>query len=408
MESKGLAVFRNYLSFTSLDALSCEFEIVHEGRVFRSGSLDLHAAPGEEEIIPLPLEGCPSGSLLNFSFRLRSAESWAPAGYLLCRDQLLLSLGASVPAVILPDRALSLSVENGQASVVGSGFRIVFESGGIREWSRGGVSLLAGKTSPSFWRAPTDNDLGGSSCLAARWEELGLNRLLARSEMFTAEMEKNKAIIRISEIWGPKVHAPLFRVRQDYTVHGDGRVFLNLRFEPLREISCYLPRLGLRMTLPGSFSRLIWEGRGPQESYPDKKTGALLGRYALSVDETHEPYIRPQENGAHEDTRFAALLDNRGTGLLAAGKDFSFSAHRYTPEALAKAQHTFELEQSEEITWLLDGAMGPLGTASCGPEPLPEDRLYLKEPRTFRFAFLALDEQSLSVDAAARALCRDL
>ena len=153
---------------------------------------------------------------------------------------------------------------------------------------------------------------------------------------------------------------------QRYTISGEGKIALEITYAPLKEIAEYLPRLGLRMALPGEFERLIWQGRGPQESYPDKKTGALLGRYETTVEATHEPYVRPQENGAHEDTAFAALLNARGVGLLAAGENFSFSAHHYTPEMLTKAQHTYELARTEEITLLLDGAMGPLGSNSCG------------------------------------------
>ena len=114
--------------------------------------------------------------------------------------------------------------------------------------------------------------------------------------------------------------------------------------------------------------------------------------------------MRPQENGAHEDTSFATLINPRGMGLMVSGDNFSFSAHHYSPEMLTAAQHTIELGRTEEITWLIDGVMGPLGSNSCGPEPLEKDRLYLKAPRSFRFAFLPFDAQALSVDGAAKAL----
>ena len=71
---------------------------------------------------------------------------------------------------------------------------------------------------------------------------------------------------------------------------------------------------------------------------------------------------------------------------------------------LTAAQHTIELGRTEGVTWLIDGAMGPIGTASCGPEPLEEDRLYLKEARSFHFTFLPFDAQTLSVDGAAAAV----
>ena len=89
--------------------------------------------------------------------------------------------------------------------------------------------------------------------------------------------------------------------------------------------------------------------------------------------------------------------------MMVSGENYSFSVHHYTPEMLTEAEHTVELGRTEQITWLIDGAMGPLGTNSCGPEPLEEDKLYLKETRTFRFAFLPFDAETLSIDAAAQA-----
>ena len=211
------------------------------------------------------------------------------------------------------------------------------------------------------------------------------------------------AVIELSGVYGSKVMPPLMRVTQKYTVEGSGKIKLDICYAPLKEIADYLPRLGLRMDAAPGFDRLVWQGRGPFESYPDKKTGALLGRWEFTVDETHEPYVRPQENGAHEDTAFAALLNDRGMGFMVSGENYSFSVHHYTPEMLTKAEHTVELGRTDAITWLIDGAMGPLGTNSCGPEPREEDRLYLKAPRTFRFAFLPFDAQALSIDAAAEA-----
>ena len=87
--------------------------------------------------------------------------------------------------------------------------------------------------------------------------------------------------------------------------------------------------------------------------------------------------------------------------------NYLFNLH-YTAVPAAKmltaAQHTIELGRTDGVTWLIDGAMGPIGTASCGPEPLEKDRLYLKEARSFRFAFLPFDAETLSAEAAAQAI----
>ena len=364
----------------------------------------MHTSAGETEEAALNLGSYPVGAMLNFTFTLKEDVSWAKAGHIVAQDQIALALGYAEPAVCLPRNALSMEKTHSGCVVKGQDFAVSFNREGMSGLVFHNVNLLESGLKPNLWRAPTDNDQGWPS-IAKKWEELGLNRLLCRNDSFGASLNDHGAVIEISGVYGQKVMPPLLRITQKYTVTSEGKIALDITYAPLREIAEYLPRLGLRLEMPAGFDRLIWQGRGPHESYPDKKTGAPIGRYESTVDETHEPYVRPQENGAHEDTRFAALLNNRGIGLLASSKNFSFSAHHYTPEMLTAAQHTIELGRTDSVTWLIDGAMGPLGTASCGPEPLEEDRLYLKEPRSFRFCFLPFDAETLSVDGAAKTVC---
>ena len=401
-EAKGLIRLRSYYDFLSLSHLRGHYAVLDGEKILAQGAFDPDAGPGEEQEIKLPLGAYPKGALLNLTFTLKEDCPWAPAGYAVARDQLALRLGADVPAVSLPAYPLSLEETHEGCAVRGNDFAYSFDREGLSGMVFRGVKLLSSGIRANFWRAPTDNDAGLFS-IARQWEEMGLNRMQCRNDRFSITRRQSHVEIEISGVYGPKVVPPIARVTQRYAVFGDGRIQLDIEFSPLKEIKAYLPRLGVRMALTDGFDRLIWQGRGSWESYPDKKTGALLGRYEAQVDDTHEPYVRPQENGAHEDSSFAALLNERGIGLMAAGEQFSFSAHHYTPEALTAAQHTVELKREQDITLCLDGAMGPLGTCSCGPEPMEDEKLYLKEPRSFRFVLLPFDRQALSVDAAYRA-----
>ncbi len=404
-EGTGLVCFHNYLGFLPLSVFQCHYEVRTGDRILTQGELSLNAGPGEEEKVRIPLGAYPSEAWLNCIFSLRDATNWGTEGFVVARNQVQLMLGKREQTMRLPSDPLSMEKEGDCVRILGRSFSLEFTREGLSKWDFQGESMLKEGIRPSLWRAPTDNDQGGRSNLAARWRELGLDRLLYRSEIFRAEAGEREIQVLCSGVLGPKVAMPLIRFEQQYTVRGDGSVSLAVSFAPLREIEPYLPRLGIRLSMPDDFNRLIWKGRGPGESYPDKKTGAFLGRYECQVEDTHVPYIRPQENGAHEDVSGAALLNIRGIGLLAAGESFSFSAHAYSPEALTAAEHTFELKKEDRITWLLDGAMGPLGTASCGPEPLESLRLRLNESRSFRFVFLPFDRQNLSFRAAMEA-CR--
>ena len=400
-EEKGIVSFRNY-GFLSLSHLNGRYAVMDGGKVLGQGEFHLDTPAGETEEKTLPLGEYPKGALLNLTFYLAEDTPWAKAGHIVAQDQLPLALGQARETPRLAQDALAIEKTHAGYTVTGRDFAVSFDREGMSGLNFHGVSVIAEGVKANLWRAPTDNDLGWNGA-AANWEKLGLNRLLCRNEALSAAMEDDRAVIDISGVYGPKVTPPVLRVTQKYTVHGSGKIVLDICYTPLKTIDQYLPRLGIRMDLAPGFDRLVWQGRGPHESYPDMKTSALIGRYERAVEDTHEPYVRPQENGSHEDTAFAALLNDRGIGLLAAGEGFAFSAHHYTPEMLTQAQHTIELGRTDTVTWLIDGVMGPLGTNSCGPEPLEEERLYLKEARAFRFSFLPFDAQCLSADAAARA-----
>src|SRR5262249_18583850 len=155
-------------------------------------------------------------------------------------------------------------------------------------------------------------------------------------------------------------------------IDGTGAVAIETTIVP-RGAMPHLPRIGLRMCLPEGFDHFAWYGRGPHESYSDRKESARVGVYRGTVQEQVVPYIRPQENGNKTDVRWAAVTNARGIGLLAVGMPLlNVSAHQYTLEDLTRARHTYELSRRNETFLYLDHAQAGLGSQSCGPGPLPQ------------------------------------
>ncbi len=167
-----------------------------------------------------------------------------------------------------------------------------------------------------------------------------------------------------------------------YTVYGSGDIVLEMHIIPEVVEVPFLPRVGLQMTLFGEYERFTWYGRGPHESYSDRKAGARVGVYDGTVDEQYVPYIVPEENGNKTDVMWVSLTDEEGAGLLAVGAPvLEVSAHHYTTEDLTVATHTYELERREDITLNLDYAQSGLGSASCGPGRLEQYQLRPQELR---------------------------
>jgi beta-galactosidase len=141
-----------------------------------------------------------------------------------------------------------------------------------------------------------------------------------------------------------------------------------------------LPRLGMQMAMPAQFNKLTWFGRGPQENYWDRKTGAALGLYTGNVNELIHRYVRPQENGNRSDVRWMALTDPNSVGLVAVGMPtIDISAWPFTMQDLEEAKHINEPPQADTITVNLDyKQMGVGGDDSWGARTHPEYTLPAK------------------------------
>jgi beta-galactosidase len=130
---------------------------------------------------------------------------------------------------------------------------------------------------------------------------------------------------------------------------------------------------------------VTWFGTGPHETYPDRKRGGRIGRWESSVADQYVPYIRPQENGGHADVRWLELSDGHGRGLrLTLDQPRQVSATHFRDQDLASATHAVELRPRAETVVHLDAAHRGLGTASCGPDTLPE---YLVGPGEYRWSW---------------------
>jgi beta-galactosidase len=146
-----------------------------------------------------------------------------------------------------------------------------------------------------------------------------------------------------------------------------------------------LPRVGLAFEVAAALEQLVWLGRGPHETYPDRRRGAAFGRWESTVTDQYVPYVVPQEHGGHSDTRWFALHDGAGHGLrIGASAPFHFSVGHFTAGDLLAARHAVELRPRPEIFVHVDVAHRGLGTLSCGPDTLPEYRV---GPGRYRFTW---------------------
>jgi len=385
----------NRYFYASLDHLAISWELSEDGYVIASGALDqLSLVPGESQEMTVPFRQPPlvAGAeyWLTLRFTLAQPTLWADAGHVVAWEQFAVPFAAPKAAAlpIATTPALRLRDLAKEILVLGHDFRLVFvkADGAIHSFRAVGRELVMRGPQLNLWRAPTDNDANtwGDMRAAIHWREVGYDRLVHQVGEITAAQPQPQVVVVTARARVCALdRAAGFDCDYTYTIYGSGDVVIETHLVPDAGL-IYLPRVGLQMTLPGGYETMTWYGRGPHESYVDRKGSAPVGVYSGTVDEQHTPYVTPQENGNKTDVRWLALTDANGAGLLAVGMPLlEVSAHHYTTQDLAQARHWHELPRRREITLNLDHRQMGLGNASCGPGTLPQ---YLIQPEEMRFS----------------------
>lgn len=124
-----------------------------------------------------------------------------------------------------------------------------------------------------------------------------------------------------------------------YTITQAG-VLVELQFQPDGRLP-ELPEVGVCFETAASYESLTYLGRGPQENYSDRQAAADIGLYNIPIDEMYVPYLRPQENGARTDVRFASLQGEKRSLRIESVEEtpFTLSVCRWSPEELEAATH---------------------------------------------------------------------
>lgn len=359
---KGAFLLENRQMFRDLSGYRLLWSLEADGNTLQSGEvpsvLIARTPPGGTAHISIPVETAEEG-VVTLTFRwLQNADSpWAEAGYEQAFDQFVLK-SAAPASQIPPQGKLELTETGGAATVRGEGFSMRFERGALVSWIRGGEEYLFRPLKPNCYRAMTDNDRGLSNFvppLLPFLAESGWKRANTRIRgKMSATLTGDSVYIHVR--W----RHPFFRRMETvYRVYTNGSIELahlasTRRKKPIR--------VGMQCSLTSGFDRAEWIGRGPEENYPDRKSGCAIGRFQSEIAALEHPYMRPQENGARCDVESLSLEGgNKRMKIERLSDSLQFSAWRYSQEALDDAEHQHELSREAETTLSLDGAMRGVG-----------------------------------------------
>ncbi len=387
----GTVTIYNEYDFTDVNAFDVTWELNCDGTVVQNGKLPtLDLEPKRKTQITIPLETVTPEAgqkyWLKVTFALAQDTSWAPRGHIVAWDQFAMPFQTPSPVVadlrLMPE--VALSEQDNSYTVTGDGFKVSVgkQSGAIESLILGDMELIRAPLTPNFWRVPIDNDNGnGMPRRLGAWREAGANRDILSVQ--AKQVQPQMARITVD---GTIPVGTATKLVITYEIFGTGDIVVEQSLYPSGEGLPNLPRFGMQMAIGGQFSEMTWLGRGPHETYWDRKTGAAVGLYSGPVVDQSHIYVRPQENGNKTDVQWLTLTDRTGTGLLAIGEEpLSVSAWPYSMDDLTKATHCNELPYRDYITVNLDyKQMGVGGDDSWGARTHPEYTLPAK-PYSYRF-----------------------
>jgi beta-galactosidase len=396
VDASGLGVRSGY-DHVGLEHLAFAWRLELDGIERARGALDVPAlAPGESARLAFPSDAMaraagdePGEWWLTVEAALATDAAWAPAGHVVARRQGLVAGRPRVPTASAAVGRAAGAQHDGDVVRLGPA---TFDAASGRLVRLGALDLDGPRL--DVYRAPIENDRGqgGVNDLAAVWSAVGLDRMLDRTDAVEVDGERLRVAGRLAAATHP--HAVEYAF--EWTADGDGVVLAaSVAFTgpwadtPFRHRDIVLPRLGLRLGLPGSYGTASWFGRGPGESYVDSTDAAAIGRWTAAIDELQVRYPVPQENGNHVDTRWLELT-GQGVPTLRVDGDpvFDFAARRWTSEDLERARHPHDLVDSGRVWLNVDHRQLGLGSASVGPA-IPERYRIPRERTTWRVRFSA-------------------
>jgi beta-galactosidase len=295
----------------------------------------------------------------NIQFHQREATQWAEKGYVVAANQLPLTTGAFAPVAkpVVPMTVDQISVAgtggetDGTIEITGPDglFAYTFDkaAGTFTDMSFKGRRFATLGYEPNFYMPVTDNQAGeaysggsnGSSAVELiKWKQSGASRTQTATTYSTATTYANYVeIVNTSA----NTSSPLsVTMTTTYKVYPTGEINVSEHyvFGATPVGGRYIMNvIGGYMKLVPGMENITYFARGPEENYVDRRTGTDVGVYSTTVSKNYVEYITSQDTGERLDTRWAAVTDDTGFGVVmkagqfAANNLFTGNASAYNP-----------------------------------------------------------------------------
>lgn len=371
--------------FADFSDKEMRYRILKNGKVvFEKANISLNVKP--QSSLKLRFKDIPEMFMPESDYHLevsvfqKDTTELIPKGYEIAWDQFTLKIGAVVnyPKENNDQLTITNSVSETIIKNNKSQLNISSKTGEITSWVFNGKEITNQPIRPNFWRPPTDNDLGnGMDKWAKIWQDASYN--------YTAKLIEKPTLINNNIHYKVEYSLPQNEatVYVDFTLNVAGDLFIDYSFKPNQIDLPNIPRLGMYLTIPNTFTDVSWYGKGPEESYWDRKTGQKIGIYSGKIKEQFHVYSRPQETGNRTDVRWMEVtskdirLKATSQQLLNASvwpfamKEIDFNAGDGATSASGlvpvTTKHGADIKIGNSIQWNIDfKQMGVGGDTSWG------------------------------------------
>ena len=408
----GVFEMKNKLAFLPTSTYDVSYSVMdEEGNVLGSGAITDEVAAGKTKNVTIDLSALSTLSaakeaFVYFAAKQKTATAWADAGYVVAEEKLPVQTARKPmydTARLQDCGSLSVSNTSTTITITNDRMKAVFSKtqGTLTSYTYDGVQLVSKPLLLSVFRLPTDND--GNH--AGDWDNQGLRKLTVKgtgADVRQLDGDKAVAVTMTSTHTGKNGTA--FKVLLHFYVFADGTIMTSSLINPA-STGAILPKMGFRLEMPSTMEQLQWFGRGPWDSYRDRKEACLPAVYQSTVTDQYEEYILPQEHGTKQEVRWLSVRNGDGVGMLFAAPDqMAASAVHFRPEdnytdRNNRSRHTYQFKTCAQTVVSLDAATRGLGNASCGPDVM--EKYELRAQNTlFRFFMMPLTKDVSAAGAA--------
>jgi beta-galactosidase len=231
--------------------------------------------------------------------------------------------------------------------------------------------MLQAPLEPYFWKPENDNQSAAHFAeRTAVWKDAAEKRTIK-----SIRVEGRQVIAEMSLPVGADL-------RLTYDLKADGRIMVDMDYQPTATNIPLMPKFGMRMRLPADYTQIKYYGRGPRENYPDRKRSAFLSEYEMPLSDYETEYIHPQDNGNHCDIRWFEIGNLRIDGW----QPLCIRAWDYGEEDLEGARHPQDIPRGRFVNLNIDLDIHGVGGADTwGKRTLPPYTIDGNQPHHYAF-----------------------